>query len=406
MKKLIVKNIVVFSFLIFLLASCDDGSEPYIPPVKPPVVNKDSVVNHERAKEIFDLITRYYKQSNGFYKESYPAQAGDPSNCYVWPYVATVSGACTLHQLGYDVNLIGLSDNYEKYYRTGANGNSIGGYGSSTDGFTGGGTRFYDDNSIIGISLIEAYNVTKEQRFLDRASRIVAFLESGVDGNLGGALWWNEDQKNIVGDPNSNKPTCSNGYATLFLMEYYKVCPQAEKPAILNFAKKQYAWLKSNLLDPSDKCYWNDMNASGEINKTKWTYNTGVMVQNGIRLYQATGDQAYLDDAIASAQGAYDSFVKSRNNISLTYPDHDPWFNTKLLRAFIDIVPYYPNATKYIDTYSSFINNGYSKARTDLGFFYEDWTGASPKRYYMLLNQSAVVESYGSIALFKKEIKK
>jgi len=221
---------------------------------------------------------------------------------------------------------------------------------------------------------------------------------------LGGAMWWNEDEKNIANNANSNKPACANGYATLFLLQYYNACPAGEKASVLTFAKSEYAWLKANLLDPADKCYWNDMNSAGAVNKTKWTYNTGVMIQNGVRLYRITGDQTYLNDAIASAQGSYDYFVKSRNNIALTYPDNDPWFNTKLLRGYIDLQPLYSNVDNYIQVYYNFINNGYKKARTADGFFFEDWTGANPKRYYWVLNQAAVVESYGALSLYKKEI--
>lgn len=397
------KSIFTIGLIVVLFSACNDGSEPYTPkpPIKPPVV-ADTVKSGVRAKTAFDLIEKYYKLSNGLYKESYPTQSGDPAISYLWPYVGLVSGAATLTQLDYNVNYTQMSDLYEKYYRTGANGNNIGGYGSSTNGVTGGGTRFYDDNAIVGISLLEAYNITMEQRFLDRAARIVPFLQSGYDNLLGGALWWNEDEKNIQGNENSNKAACSNGYATLFLLEYYKVCPTTERAAVLSFAKTLYKWLSENLRDPGDKCYWNDMNASGVVNKTKWTYNTGVMIQNGIRLYQITGEQQYLNEAIESAQGAYNFFVKTRNDIPFTYPDHDPWFNTKLLRAYIDLYPHYKNADNYIQAYYKFINNGYDKARNSSGFFYEDWTGASPKRYYVLLMQAAVVESYGSLALYLK----
>lgn len=398
------KNLLLFGVLFFML-SCDDGSEPYNnkPPVTPPVVI-DTVKCHVRAKQVFDQINRYYKLPNGLYKENYPVQGDEPTYSYLWPYFCLVDAAVTLTQIGYDVNLTTLCDNYQLYYRSGANGNNIGGYGSATTGTKGMGTRFYDDNSIVGLTLVEAYNITKQQKYLDQASVVVNFLKSGVDNVLGGAMWWNEDEKNIAGNGNSNKLACSNGYATLFLLEYYVVCPEAEKASVLAFAKAEYAWLKKNLMDPADKCYWNDMNTAGVVNTTKWTYNTGVMIQNGIRLYRITGDKTYLDDAIASADGSYDRFVRSRNNIALTFPDSDPWFNTKLLRGYIDLAPLYKNADNYIKVYYNFINNAYKNARTADGFFYEDWTGASPKRYYSLLMQDAVVESYGALSIYRKEV--
>ncbi len=395
------KIIYIILFAALTLNSCDDGSEPYVKPGDNTETPVQTVFCHLRAKEIFDLINQYYK-AGSLFKENYPAQSGDGTYSYLWPYDAMVSGAARLHLLGYDVKYTSIVDGYEKYYTTTAHGNNLGGYGSSTNGTTGGGTRFYDDNSIVGISLLEAYNITQDRTYLQRASRIIPLLENGIDDKLGGALWWNEDFKYDQSVADANKPTCSNGYATLFLLEYYEVCSQAEKQHVLELATGLYDWLRANLYDSSTKCYWNDRNANGSINTTLWTYNAAVMIQNGIRLSQITGNSQYLNEAKVTAQGAYDYFVKVRNGI-LSYPDNDPWFNTKLLRAYIDLEPYDDNAKTYIETYYNFINNGYKEARTDVGFFYEDWTGANPKRYYSLLMQGAVVESYGALGVYKNE---
>ena len=206
--------------------------------------------------------------------------------------------------------------------------------------------------------------------------------------------------KNVAGNESSNKPACANGYAVQFLLKYYEVCPQERKEEVLGFAKELYEWIKTNLRDNTDNCYWNSKDASGTINKTKWTYNVGVMIQNGVCLYKITNDESYLNEAKASAQGAYGVFVRSVNGIGLAYPDHDPWFNTKLLRAYIDIAPYDPNVKQYIDVYANYINYAYEHARTQEGFFYEDWTGKDPKRASQLLMQDAVIESYAVLALY------
>ena len=222
----------------------------------------------------------------------------------------------------------------------------MGGYGSQTNGTTGSGTRFYDDNSIVGIELVEAFNLLNNQDYVTKAKRIVEFLQAGEDDTFGGGLWWNEEQKGQQGVGDSNKPTCANGYAT---------------------------------------------------------YNTGVMISNGIRLYKITGEQTYLDSAIASSEGAYNYFVRPLNGLALAYPDHDPWFTTKLIRAFIDIEPYYKNAGTYIKTFINFLDYAYENARLSNGLFYEDWTGATPKRAEQLLMQDAALESLGMIALYKGE---
>jgi rhamnogalacturonyl hydrolase YesR len=405
MKKLLFPLI----FITLMLISCSgDDIEDYIPPEPiPPEEPVEPVAYHTKAKELFDLINQFYGirsgAAAGLYNENYPKKSGDNIASYLWPYDGLVSGAALLHELSYDVKYTDLVDNFDLYYRPSAGNVNIGGYGSSTNGTTGGGTRFYDDNSIVGISLVEAYKLTDNSNYLAKAKQIVQFLKSGEDNIHGGGLWWNESEKNISGNENSNKPTCSNGYATLFLLEYYTVCDQSEKSDVLAFAKRLYTWVYNNLRDPADGCYWNDVQVSGVVNKTKWTYNTGVMISNGIRLSEILNDQKYLNEAIESAQGAYSYFVRPAGNLALAYPNHDPWFTTKLIRSFVDIEPYYPSAANYIKTFINFLDYGYTHARFSNGLFYEDWTGSDPKRAEQLLMQAAVLESLGVVALYKGE---
>lgn len=399
----------ILAILPALLFSCaGDDVEKYIPPtpITPPEPGEE-VVYHKRAKELFDVINQCYRINNGategLYNENYPKKDGDNAASFLWPYDGLVSGAAALHALGYDVNYTDMVNRFDVYYRTSSGNVNIGGYGSSTNGTNGGGTRYYDDNSIVGIDLVEAFSLTQDPAYLAKAKQIVEFLKSGEDNTFGGGLWWNEDEKNIPGNENSNKPTCANGNAILFLLNYYSICPQDEKADVLDFAKRLYNWTVANLRDPADGCYWNDKQASGSIREVKWTYNTGAMISNGVRLHKITGESSYLDSAIESSEGAYNYFVRPLNGLALAYPDHDPWFTTKLVRAFIDIEPYYKNAGNYIKTFINFLDYAYENARMTNGLYYEDWTGASPKRAEQLLMQDAALESLGIIALYKGE---
>lgn len=399
----------ILAILPALLFSCaGDDVEKYIPPTPiTPSEPGEEVVYHKRAKELFDVINQCYRinsgATEGLYNENYPKKDGDNVASFLWPYDGLVSGVAALHALGYDVNYTDMVNRFDVYYRTSSGNVNIGGYGSSTNGTNGGGTRYYDDNSIVGIDLVEAFSLTQDPAYLAKAKQIVEFLKSGEDNTFGGGLWWNEDEKNIPGNENSNKPTCANGNAILFLLNYYSVCPQDEKADVLDFAKRLYNWTVANLRDPADGCYWNDKQASGSIREVKWTYNTGAMISNGVRLHKITGETSYLDSAIESSEGAYNYFVRPLNGLALAYPDHDPWFTTKLVRAFIDIEPYYKNAGNYIKTFINFLDYAYENARMTNGLYYEDWTGASPKRAEQLLMQDAALESLGIIALYKGE---
>ncbi len=402
--KMNMKKLIYIGFAVALMfTACKENVEEWHknnPQTPPP--GYEQVDLGARGYEVFNLVQEYYKEGN-LYKENFPAQSGDAISSFLWPYNCLTTGAGLLSDLGYDTGYEDLIDGLSCYWMEQSRVAGIGGYGSSTNGSTGDADRFYDDNSIVGLSLLEAYERLGEKRYLKQAGKVVDFLKSGEDNLLGGGLWWNESLKNVSGNENSNKPTCANGYAVQFLLKYYAVCSENEKKEVINFAKRLYEWIKVNLRDDNDYCYWNSIDASGIVNKTKWTYNVGVMIQNGVCLYEVTGDDTYLNDAKLSAKGSYVAFVRSVNGVGMTYPEHDPWFNTKLLRGYIDLAKYEDDVKSYIDVYTDFINYGYDHARTAEGFFYEDWTGRESKRASQLLMQDAVIESYAVLALYYDE---
>lgn len=367
----------------------------------------ETIVWHKRAYDTYLTIEKLYGITSGptagFFNENYPKESGDLNASFLWPYDGLMSGVALLNKLGYEVGYKDKIERYEAYFRN----LSVGGYGSQTDGSFGGGDRFYDDNSIIGLNLVEAYKQLKEEKYLARCKQIVQFLRSGEDDILGGAIWWCEGQKNKPGNGDSNKPACANGYAQWFLLSYYEICPEAEKADVLAFAKRLYAWERTNLLDSSDQTYWNDRNADGSINKTKWTYNSGAMIAAGTRLYHITGEKHYLDEAIATAKGAYGCFVKTRNGMGLGYPLNDPWFTVKLIRAYIELEPDFATCTEYIKVFTANLKYAWEHGRNQNGLFYEDWSGQeiNPARDKGLLMQDAALESLAAIALYNKEHK-
>lgn len=391
-----------------LAVSCgNDGIEPTPKPNPPGPGPKPEpkAVYSERAVEQFNNIKTFYGinagDKAGLYVENYPTTSADAS--YLWPYDGLMSGLACLNELGYDVQYEQHIDRFDAYFRTIG---GLQGWGSSTNGRTGGGDRFYDDNSIVGLDLLEAYRQTGKAEYLTKCGIIYNFLKSGRDDVFGGAMWWCESQKNKPGRDDSNKPTCANGYGTWFLLDYYNHCPEGDKAGVLAFAKELYNWLYTNLRDPEDNVYWNSKQADGTINKTKWTYNSGAMIAAGVRLYVITGEVAYLNQAKATAQGAYSYFARPRSPLSISYPDHDPWFTVKLIRSYIELLPHYSQAKAYIDTFIYNLDYAYEHARYGNGLWYENWLGGNdPKRGEQLLMQAAALEGLGLIALYKGEKK-
>lgn len=370
-----------------------------------PVVTSDY---HAKAKETFEAIVRCYRinsgATQGLFNENYPKGAGDGAASFLWPYDGLVAGVATLNKLGYDVGYKEMVDRFQAYYRPNGPTN-VGGFGSSTDGKNGGGDRFYDDNAIIGIELVEAYEQLKDTKYLDWCAQIVKFYKAGIDNTMGKALWWCESNINQPGNDSSNKPACANGFATWFLMRYYDVCPENEKTEVLALAKDLYKWLYDNLRDKGDNLYWNSKGADGTINTTKWTYNSGAMIAGGVRLYKATGENHYLNEAKATAQSSYDYYVR-RNGIPLSYPHHDPWFTVQLIKSYVELEPYDKEfVLKCMNVFIANLDNAWKNGRMATGLFHEDWTGVkkNPDRDKSLLMQAAALESLGTVALYKNE---
>ena len=402
----------VISLLAASCACSDNSKEEFIPVdgggsggTEPAA----TVVWHERAFETFGAIDRLYRVGSGatagYYNENYPKGSGDLAASFLWPYDGLMSGVALLNKLGYDVDYKAKVDRFQGYWRA-SGAVAVGGYGSQTNGTNGGGERYYDDNSIVGLNLVEAYRQLKDPAYLTRCAQIVQFLLSGEDDIMGGALWWCEGQKNKPGVGDSNKPACANGYAQRFLLSYYDICPTAEKADVLAFAKRLYKWERENLLDSSDQTYWNDRNADGSINKTKWTYNSGAMIAAGTRLYHITGEKHYLDEAIATAKGAYGCFVKNRDKMGMAYPLNDPWFTIKLVRAYMELEPDFATASEYIKVFTKNLDYAWEHARSTNGLFYENWSGSrNADRDKSLLMQDAALESLGAMAMYNNEHK-
>lgn len=127
------------------------------------------------------------------------------------------------------------------------------------------------------------------------------YLEEGLPGNRILPI-----KKNAV----------SNGPATVLTMRLYDATGNEQ---YLEWAKKIYEWEKETLVDPYSGLVWDNISMQNgeEVINRDWifTYNIGTWIGSGLKLYQATGDQEYLDDAILSARSMTTSFKLTTNGI-------------------------------------------------------------------------------------------
>lgn len=169
--------------------------------------------------------------------------------------------------------------------------------------------------------------------------------------------------------------------------------------AYLEQAKKTYDWTKNNLRDPEDFVYWDNVRLDGSVDKAKYTYNSGQMIQAGVLLYQQSGDEAYLKDAQKTARGAYQRFTEVRKAVDGTetrFYTASPWFNVILLRGLTALyeVDHHP---EYIRTMADNARYAWDHTRDVNGFLDNDWTGIKTKEHKWLLDNACMVELFSEI---------
>ncbi|RYZ24721.1 MAG: glycosyltransferase, partial [Sphingobacteriales bacterium] len=181
--------------------------------------------------------------------------------------------------------------------------------------------RFYDDNQWIAIACMDAYNHTKNNRYLEVAKMIHRFQLTGYDDKAGGGLYWKE------GDL-TTKNTCSNGPAVLVALQLYKATNQKH---YLDTALLIYNWTKKTLQSSEGLYHDNIRLPSLKIDSAKYTYNTGTMLQSAVLLYNITKDQSYLAEARRVAAAAEKHFYRN-DRLPGNY-----WFNAVLLRGLAEL---------------------------------------------------------------------
>lgn len=312
MKKAHKLSVLFLSFVVFSCTENTDNEMTRPDPVDPIV----TISYKEKAKQVFDLVQQNYKiSSTGLYLENFPKQAGDRESSYLWSLDGLLSGANQLKAIGYtDPKLNDPMLALEKYYDTQRTPNAYPAYPVQY----GLEDRFYDDNAIIALELLEDYEITKNEASLERVKKIVEFSLTGENDVNGGGMYWVEQYRNKPESDNCNKAVCASAFTTTYLLKLYQITKNEE---YLKFAKRLYQWLTTETKDPVDNLFWNDIRVrDGFINKTKWTYNSGAMISNNVLLYEITNEEAYLTEAKTIAASSYTVFTRRVNN-QLFFPD-------------------------------------------------------------------------------------
>lgn len=313
----------------------------------------------------------------------------------------------------------------------------------------------YDDQMWIIRELIRAYHLMGEASYLDEAELLAAYVIDGWDccldsnGQEYGGITW--------GPGYNSKHSCSNGSFVsplVWLAEQYvdqtdatmthryidttgKRCREkvAKNENYLSFAKKVYDFQKSHLYRSDNGLYWDMLGADGTLQYetyngmeyrahvdtgsptgTCYTYNSGTMLSGAVDLYQATGEQTYLDDLTLLARKAWTGFRALKRVGSDRYyqfPTDDSaasgfnaWFNNVLMRAFVEAYDYeQTNSGAALDAYQRGLDYAWDNFLRD-GFLPINWLfGWNDDTTTKGFHQLAFAAEYAKLTVYQEKKK-
>ncbi len=173
---------------------------------------------------------------------------------------------------------------------------------------------YYDDDGWWALTWVNAYDLTRDPRYLATAKTIFSQMTHGWDSTCGGGVWWNvsRNYKNAV----SNE---------LFLTLAARLNERTGDRSYLSWALREWAWFQHSGLINSSHLVNDGLDASTCRNngQTTWTYNQGVIVGGLTDLFKITHQPSYLREAEAIADASVEHLTDA-NGILVEPCDPSP----------------------------------------------------------------------------------
>ena len=251
--------------------------------------------------------------------------------------------------------------------------------------------RYYDDNAWMGLALLDTYEVLKDKKYLEWAEETYKFVKSGEDNNLGGGIYWKENEKNY-------KNACSTAPTVVLALRLFEHTRKKERIAD---ARRLWEWTKSHLQDADDRLFWDKIRITGGIDKTKWTYNTGLMIRGAMLLRHYTKERFYSIAGVTMGDGALKQWFRDPNpddKVPQRVIADEAAFAHLLAEAFITVPPGQEDhyLLKWDAEVSLVLQTLHGTMRDANGHYGPRWdaTPTEPYKTIKLIDQAAAARAY------------
>ncbi len=199
-------------------------------------------------------------------------------------------------------------------------------------------SRAIDDTEWWGLTWVQAYDLTRNPKYLDMAVTIANYVDGYWDTTTcGGGVWWNAER--------TYKNAVTNGLWIRLTAELHNRIPGDQR--WLARSRAAWAWFQGSGM----------INANGLVNdgltdactnngQNVWTYNQGLAIGGGLELWRATRDPQILasvrrlaDAAIgANALVTNGMLTETCDAVDQTCDDNAKQFKGIFMRYWTDLV--------------------------------------------------------------------
>ena len=170
--------------------------------------------------------------------------------------------------------------------------------------------EFYDDMEWNALAMHRAYRATNDAKWLTESLALWEDIKTGWNATMGGGIAWRKSQLGYKNTP-ANAPAC------ILAARLYTETGSSD---YLTWAKKIYVWQKETLVDPETGLVYDGSNSNGDgavQTDPGWSfaYNQGTFIGAALELYAITNENAYLQDAIRTANNMIVHEVMSPSGI-------------------------------------------------------------------------------------------